>query len=299
MDQRRLEAYVRLVESGAFRQTAIELNVTQPALSQMIARLEKDIGLKLIDRSTRPVTTTEAGREFYFRSRKVLDAMQSIESLVQDAHEARFGRVRIGIVPAMMFSEPAKSVRSFIQQNPQAEVQVRSLATALLLEELAQGSVDVAILLTKPDLKGVSNVELYREDYMVCLPEGHHLTELDEVKFAMLEDENLIRGWRGANAEGYDAIIAACAGAGFSPKGISVHGSYLDHAGMVSAGMGVSFAPVSFQHMRPNNVTYRTLTDPTVGMAVSISWFEDHLDSVGKKFVEHCIAECAGGDASE
>lgn len=292
MDRRRLEAFVRLVELGGFRNAANELNITQPALSQLIARIEKEVGLKLIDRSKRPVTATQAGTEFYFRSRKVLDAMNAIDDLVADAQNAKFGRVRVGVVPAMLFAAPTRSIRSFKDNHPDVEMQVQNLFTTHLIDGLEQGSVDVAILLTVPDIKGLTSVELYTEDYMVCLPKGHPLTAKSVVKFTDLEHEQILHGPRGSNPTGHDAILAACTSAGFSPKYLPASGSFLDHAGMVSAGMGVSFAPASFQYLRPNEVEYRTLTSPKVGMSVSINWFEDRLDEAGKVFVRHFIETC-------
>lgn len=294
MDKRRLEAFVRLVELGGFRYTASELGTTQPALSQMIARLETEVGMKLIDRSTRPIAATQAGKEFYFRAKKVLDAMAALDTLVDDTQHAKFGRVRIGIVPAMQFAVPMRSVRSFRQKHPNVEVQLQSFVTSDLIEALHQGSIDVAVLLTKPGFDGVSTRDLYSEDYVVCLPEGHPLTEKQVVEFADLEHERLIHGNRGGNPQGHDAIIAACASAGFSPNYVSQMGSFLDHAGMVSAGMGVSFAPTSFEHLRPNGVEYRKLTSPSVGITVTINWVEDRLDEAGKVFVKHCIEECTG-----
>lgn len=293
METRRLEVFVTLVDVGGFKQAADVLFITQPALSQQIARLEKEVGVQLIDRSTRPLSTTEAGREFYFRCRNVLDAMRDIDQLRDEAREVRFGRVRIGIVPAMLFSTPVKAIRSFTEKHPDAEVILRNISTSQLIEELEQGSLDVAILLTQPELKELSSVELFSEDYLICLPEGHRLAAQEEVSFAELRDERILQGPRNANPEGFDAVVAACMGAGFSPRSLGIYGSYLDHAGMVAAGMGVSFVPVSFDGLRPHGVVYRRLVKPTVGLTVSLSWYERRLESVGKAFVRHCIEEFA------
>lgn len=295
METRRLEAFVALVDAGGFRQAADELFITQPALSQQIARLEKDVGVQLIDRTTRPITTTEAGREFYFRCRNVLDSMREVSQLLSDARDAQFGRVRIGIVPAMLFASPARAVRTFQERFPEAEVSLRSIATGTLIEELEQGSVDVAVLLTRPTLKDLSTVDLFSDDYMVCLPSGHRLGGQDEVSFAELRDERFIQGIRAANRMGFDSVVSACMSAGFSPNSVEAFGSYLDHAGLVSAGMGVSFAPQSFAHLRPNGVSYHKLVNPSASMTATISWYPRRLDSVGRAFVDHCIADCTTG----
>lgn len=294
METKRLEAFVALVDTGGFRQAADALFITQPALSQQVARLERDIGVDLVDRSTRPITVTAAGREFYFRCKTVLEAMRGVDEMSESVRELHFGRVRIGIVPAMLFSAPARAVRSFQERHPDCDVVVNSIATSRLIEELERGSIDVAVLLTQPDLRDLSSTELFSEEYLVCLPSGHPLAEQDEVEFSQLRDERFVQGKRAANPAGFDSIVAACRSAGFSPNvNTTPYGSYLDHAGMVSAGMGVSFAPRSFSELRPNDVVYRRLIHPSVGMSVSVSWYERRLDAAGRAFVQHCISECS------
>lgn len=78
---------------------------------------------------------------------------------------------------------------------------------------------------------------------------------------------------------------------GFSPRSVSVLGSYLDHAAMVSAGIGVCFVPKSLADVQVHDVVYCTLVNPTVGLTGSISWYERRMDSVGRSFVHHCISE--------
>ncbi|WP_144875375.1 LysR family transcriptional regulator [Microbacterium sp. 1.5R] len=291
METRRLELFVTLVDAGGFKQAADSLFITAPALSQQISRLEKDVGVALIDRTTRPITPTEAGREFYYRCRRVLEAMQHITQLLDDQRSHEFGRVRVGIVPAMMFSSPARAVRQFIRAHPTATVQVRSIGTSLLIDELHQGSIDVAVLLTQPDVKELTSRALFSEDYLVALPDDHPLAAVDEVDFAMLRNERIIQGPRVANPAGYDAVVTACMRAGFSPRSLEVVGSYLDHAAMVSAGMGICFIPKSLADIPMHNVVYRTLVNPSVGLTTSISWFDRRLDAVGRAFVQHCITE--------
>lgn len=291
METRRLEIFVALVDAGGFKQAAASLFITPPALSQQISRLEKDVGVALIDRTMRPIVPTEAGREFYFRCRRVLEAMQHITQLLDDERSHEFGRVRVGIVPAMMYSTPAKAVRRFIREHPAANVQVRSIATSLLIDELEQGSIDVAVLLTQPDMKDLSSTTLFSEEYLACLPVDHALADQEEISFAELRNERILQGPRVANPAGYDAVVTACMRAGFSPRTLEVMGSYMDHAAMVSAGMGVGFMPESLSDIHPHDVVYRRLVNPSVGLTASISWFERRLDSVGRAFVRHCITE--------
>lgn len=298
METRRLEIFVTLVDAGGFKQAADSLFITQPALSQQISRLERDVGVALIDRSMRPIVPTQAGREFYFRCRRVLDAMTPIEQLLDNERSHDFGRVRIGVVPAMMFSRPAAVLRSFMAVHPGANVQVRSIATSMLIDELVQGSIDVAILLLEPEIKELSSATLFSEDYLICLPAGHPLASEDEVSFEQLRNETFLQGPRLANPVGYDAVVAACMRAGFSPRSLEAMGSYMDQAAMVSAGKGVCFMPESLVDIPIHDVVYRRLVKPSVGFTTSVSWFDRRLDSVGRAFVQHCISEFSSPESS-
>lgn len=298
METRRLEVFVTLIDAGGFKQAADALFITQPALSQQISRLEKDVGVTLVDRSMRPIAPTEAGREFYFRCRRVLDAMQDIDGLLDEDRSLALGRVRVGVVPAMMFSHPARVLRGFRRRYPNANVTVRSMATSVLIEELEQGSIDVAILLTEPDLKDLSSHTLHAEPYLVTLPEDHPLAAQDEVSFEQLRGERILQGPRVANPEGWDAVIAACMRAGFSPRQGEAFGSYLDQAAMVSAGQGVAFIPSSLTDIPVHDVVYRPLVNPTVELRSAVSWYERRLDSVGRALVRHCIAELSDPELS-
>jgi DNA-binding transcriptional LysR family regulator len=291
METRRLEAFVILVDAGGFRQAAEELFITQPALSQQIARLELDVGVKLVDRSTRPISVTPAGREFYFRCRRVLDAMSEVETLLDDTRSARFGRVRVGTVPALLFGSPARAVGSFKKEHPGTDVTLRNVPTVQLLEEFEGGDLDICLLLSRPDLKGVSTLDLFEEQMLVCLPEDHPLAEFEEISFEQLKGERILQVPRSAFPEGFDAIVVACMKAGFSPRGQTTMGSFIDHAAMVSAGMGVSFIPSYMTGLKPDGVVYKRLAGPGVKLTATISWFDNRLDSVVEAFIRHHISQ--------
>lgn len=293
MDIRRIELFVTLVESGGFRQAAEQLFISQPALSQQIARLETSIGLRLVDRSTRPITMTAAGREFYFQCRRILEAVGEAENLLDGARNATIGRLRIGVVPAMLFSTPPLVIRSFQKANPGLDITLKHLTTTQLIEELETGNLDVVVLLTQPEAKGMQSVSLFSEKYQICLPADHPLADQQQITFAELKGERFILVSRPGSPENFDATVAACMRAGFSPRGHSTAGSFLDHACMVAAGMGVCLIPESLTRHKIEGTVYRPLIDPTVELTASLTWYEQRRDAALTSFVEHFTAAYA------
>jgi DNA-binding transcriptional LysR family regulator len=225
--------------------------------------------------------------------------MEEVTGILSKKRRRDIARVRVGIVPTMLYSRPAATIRQFKALHPDTNVDVRSVVTTALIDDLEQGHVDVAICLTNPPLKGISSFELFTEEYLLCLPEGHRLAQQDEVSFTDLRYERIMHGPRSANPQGFDGIVAACMGAGFSPHITGVIGSYLDQAALVSVGLGVSLMPISISAMRPSGVVYRPIATPSAGFTASISWFDRRIDSVGRAFIRYFRSEYSTTDIAE
>ncbi|MFW6773223.1 LysR family transcriptional regulator [Nocardioides sp. CPCC 205120] len=286
METRRLEMYVSLVDAQSFRTAAERLFISQPALSQQIIRLETDLGLQLLDRSTRPFTVTAAGQEFYLRCRAVLEQVHDLEGLLNELHAGELGRVRVAMTRALVYGHLPTVIREFRDASPRVEVPITYSTTVQILEELEGGRQDVALLLTQHRDKGFESRELFREPYLLALPDDHPLAANDEVAIADLRNEQIITIPRHAAPENHDALVVACMRAGFSPRGPVAAGSYLDHVGMVSAGAGVSFVPRSLTALRLPKVVYRPLVEPQLDAVVSLTWHPDRTTPVTSRFID-------------
>ncbi|MDT9593025.1 LysR family transcriptional regulator [Nocardioides zeae] len=286
METRRLEMYVSLVDAQSFRTAAEQLFISQPALSQQIIRLETDLGIQLLDRSTRPFTVTAAGREFYLRCRAVLEQVRDLEGLLNELQAGELGRVRVALTRALVYGHLPAVVKEFRDASPRVDLPITYSTTVQILEELEGGRQDVAVLFTRHTDKGFECAELFREPYLLALPDDHPLADRDEVSIADLRHEQIISIPRHAAPEVHDALVVACMKAGFSPRGPVAAGSYLDHVGMVSAGAGVSFLPRSLTGTRLPNVVYRPLVEPRLDATAYVIWHPDRLTPEVARFLE-------------
>jgi DNA-binding transcriptional LysR family regulator len=292
VETRRLKAFVALVEHGGFQQAANQLRVTQSALSQQVGKLETELNAKLVDRSTRPIQVTSLGWEVYYEARRVLEALAAVSELGSPAGQLRYAKLRVGVVPAMMFDRPARLIRSFNAEPDLPEVTVRATATSELIDDLEHGLLDAAILLTAPTVDGVEALQLFEEDYQVCMPDDHRLVTRNRVNFSELRNEQILHSPRAVNVHGYDSVVAACMKSGFSPTIVEATGSYMDQAAYVSAGLGVAFVPTSLAALRPAGVEYRELQNPRVTMRVYACWRANSVSSNAKKFIEYLAQRC-------
>ncbi|MEU1259319.1 LysR family transcriptional regulator [Streptomyces chartreusis] len=244
METRRLEYFVVLTSERHFRKAAARLHISQSALSQQIQRLERDLGTQLIDRSATEFELTAAGERVLRQSRAVLDRMDELAGVASDARAGRVGRLRIGISHSMLYGQTPSAILKYRRTQPAVEVELRIAPTPEVHEMLRLAQVEVGFSYTPPHSDELAFREVYRDPYLVVLPDDHLLADESELELAQLKEQNLLLSPRRYSPEAYDAIIGACIEAGFSAHDIvNEQSSYIDQVGLVAAGMGITLLP--------------------------------------------------------
>jgi DNA-binding transcriptional LysR family regulator len=119
-----MEAFVRVVDSGSFSRAAKQLRLGQPALSKTIAQLEKRLGVRLLLRSTRGLTPTEAGRNFYERAKRAIEEADEAELTARGAGATLSGRLRICAAVTFARLQVIPRLPHFLAQHPALDVDV-------------------------------------------------------------------------------------------------------------------------------------------------------------------------------
>jgi DNA-binding transcriptional LysR family regulator len=145
MELRQLEYLAAVVSHGSFGRAAQEIYVTQSALSQQIARLEDELGLRLLHRGPRGVEPTPAGLEFLDHARAILGRVSEARAVVDDHIGAIRGVARV-TATAYDASGLPEALAGFHRAHPQVQLSFQSAAAAQIVEQLATGMVDVAML---------------------------------------------------------------------------------------------------------------------------------------------------------
>src|SRR5260221_2669356 len=118
-----LSAFVRAAETGSFSRVARELAVSQPSISRMVARLEARLGVKLLLRTTRHVTPTDAGAAFLERARQIIGDLDDAENAARGADSLR-GLLRVAMPGAFATREVVPRLPSFLAQHPQLRIEL-------------------------------------------------------------------------------------------------------------------------------------------------------------------------------
>jgi DNA-binding transcriptional LysR family regulator len=271
MDLRQLRSFAALAEEQHFGRAARRLHIAQPALSQQVKQLEREFGVVLVNRTTRRVELTEAGRRLADHARTVLgsvDRAAADMALVASGHAGRVSAGFIGTATYDLLPLAAREVRGAL---PEVQLDLHGeLLSPALVEGLVDGTYDLVVL--RPDGVRRPEVEvrvLRTERLVAVLPDRHPLAARDRVDLAALAAEPFVMHVAGSAI--HEHVLAACAAAGFRPAPVMEVGETATLVVFVAAGLGVALVPEPVRRLSLDGVAYVALTGaPTVDLALAI-----------------------------
>lgn len=170
MDLRRLEYFVGVVDTGSFSRAAVALNLTQPTLSRQVSLLEAELGQRLLVRTGRGVTPTEAGLALLVHARAMLATAQRAEEELRELHASPGGRITVGLPPRVALALSATLVQRFRDRFPRAVISVSEGLSMHLREWLLAGRLDLALLFDPPPIPQLAYEVLMREPLLLVAP---------------------------------------------------------------------------------------------------------------------------------
>jgi DNA-binding transcriptional LysR family regulator len=199
-----LEYFVVVAEEGQITSAARRLGVAQPALSQAIAQLESETGLKLLERHARGVRLTPAGESFYAKARLAVEATGEALSTARSLVRAREGTIEFGFLGAPPSIEGRVEMEGFAIAYPEIEVRYHDMPFPSRSTSAWLGDVDVAVCHLPPRDEGVWSRVVRHEPRVALVPSEHPLAEREELAVADLLEETYIGfapsvdpGWAG------------------------------------------------------------------------------------------------------
>ncbi len=150
-----------------FATAATKCFVTQPTLSMQVQKLEGELGVKLFDRSKQPVIATDAGAAIIDQARKIIGEKNVINEIIQQKKGVLTGELRIGIIPTLAPYLLPLFVQSFNKKYPNVKLIVKEMMTEFIVSQLREGRIDMGILVTPLQEKGIKEHVLFYEELMV------------------------------------------------------------------------------------------------------------------------------------
>jgi DNA-binding transcriptional LysR family regulator len=261
MELRQLRYFVAVAEELHFRRAAARLHISQPPLSQQIAALEDELGVRLLERTRRRVEMTPAGEAFLRDARATLAELDVAVSTARAIDAGQEGVLRVGFVGSALLSIVPSTVQRFRRTRPGIEIELRERSTVEQLRAVSTGLVDVGLV--RPPIETDESLHtevVMRERTVAAIPEGHPLARLRRVPLRRLATQPLVLFPR-RQAPGYhDLLIGRLAATGSTPQIAQYAPEMMTIIGLVAAGIGVSPVPASVAHLAIDGVTYRPLS---------------------------------------
>lgn len=236
-----------IIQEGASQQY-----ITQPALSRSISSLEKELGIKLVNRTTHTVSLTPAGRVFAEECRKIISTYQDGVQNALTASQSIVGRVRLG-VPIDSFEPLAvKLVRAITEKHSGIHIELKFNTPTRLLRALDDDLVDVIIASGRPRSAESKYLLVDRRMDYVVISSVHPLADREEVSFSELRYENFIAISRSSSIAGYQSIIDHASAGGFSPNIVGEAETVSSLLMMVACDVGIT---VLYKEHQPISAT--------------------------------------------
>ncbi|WP_280258810.1 LysR family transcriptional regulator [Nocardia abscessus] len=177
MELQQMRYVVAVAETNSFTRAAERCLVVQSALSHQIARLERELGARLFERTSRRVRLTPAGAAFLPAARQCLDAAERAAAEVAAAVGQVRGRLAVGLIPTVAAVDIPEALRDFRGRYPHVRISLRVGASEELIEKVEQGAIDVAFLglPTTARPRGVAAHELARDRLVAVVAPDHPL----------------------------------------------------------------------------------------------------------------------------
>jgi DNA-binding transcriptional LysR family regulator len=297
MEFRHLRYFVAVAEELSFTRAAAVLHVAQSAVSAQIRLLEDSIGVTLLERSSRHVELTGAGRSFLQGAKKLIFDLEELTRQTRRIGRAETGHLAIGFIGAQSHEWMPIVLRRFRQKYPDVEVILTEMVPSSQLEALSTHRLDLGVVgaIDGKAPPGLHVECIAEEEPLVGVPSDHVLANLPFVRLVQLKDEGFILTSR-ENAPSYRSWLARlCQRAGFTPRVVQEVDRARTAVQYVAAGFGISIfgehicrqpAPgVKFLHLRPAAQKIR----------YGVAWRKEPSAPLVHRFIEYTKEQLGAG----
>lgn len=192
MNLRDLSYLIAVAEEGHFGRAAAECSVSQPTLSTQLRKLERELGVTLIERARGGVLLTPVGVQVVERARVALGAVAEMQAVARAAHDPESGIVQLGVLPTSGPYLMPHVLRRVRERYPRVQVRLVEEKTDALLSRLRAGKLDAVVCALPVEESGLHVEPLFEEPFVLATPPGHRLAGKEDLVIADLAQEQLL-----------------------------------------------------------------------------------------------------------
>ena len=283
MDLKLLRCFTVVADELHFGRAARRLNILPSSLSRNVSLLEKELGLRLLQRTTREVSLTRSGYSLLSDARELLAHADDVADRVRSAAAGEERVFRIGSMDSAAIGLIPQLVHDFREAQPDLELLLVEEKSATLLPRLISGALDVAIV--RPPMTPQPAIEfefLLNEPTIVALPKNHELASQEQLRVTDLENVPLIVPSPRSRPHSYNLTMQLFLEASLQPRIAQQAQEKQTIVNMVSAEIGAAIVPYWASRSAAQGVVFRPLVDkvgqPIRELPLAVSWLRDTHD---------------------
>jgi DNA-binding transcriptional LysR family regulator len=259
-----MRALREVASRGSLSAAAEALDYTQPAISQQIAALEREVGTRLLERGARPARLTDAGSALVAHAEAVLARLDDAEQELEEIKGVRTGRLRLASVSTALATLVPRALVVFTERHPDVRVSVVEDNLQGVIGRLGRWEIDLGLIHEHEALPEL-NVELERvylfdEPFELLLPHQHRFAGRRSLRLNQLSEET----WIGGIGAYQHILVHSCQAAGFEPHVAYRTDDYRAIQAFVAAGLGVAMLPRVALALMPADIVRVPLRQPPV-----------------------------------
>jgi DNA-binding transcriptional LysR family regulator len=262
LEIRHYQYFAALAEALHFGRAAERLGISQPALSQQLRIIEREVGTPLLSRANRQLALTEVGAVVYEEAVRILRQVRHAEMAMARASRGETGGISIGYVASAALSGLLpKLLHGFRQDHPDVQVAICEMSMRAQISAVEEGELDLGFV--RPPVQslpeGLALFNITTDSVVVVLHASHPLSQRKLIDVAQLRDETFICTHTEEGTGFYATTLDICHAAGFRPGVRALSSQMSTIISMVAAGFGVAFIPESMSNFSQPDVVFRPL----------------------------------------
>jgi DNA-binding transcriptional LysR family regulator len=285
MELQHLRCFVILVQELNFSRAAERLHMSQPHLTRAIGQLEKELGVKLLNRTTRQVRLTAAGEALLLEAEAILAKVGQSVQTVRQAADRETERLGIAFTEMALHGVLPQILTKFRHRFPKVQIDVIQACTEEQVEALRAAKTDIGFLHPPLRVDFLYLKPIYQERLAIALPADRALVQKPQIELKSLADETFIMHPRDRGPVLYDRIIHLCQQTGFSPKVLHLKADQT-FIGLITAGVGVCFVPPSIQQAVNPGVVFLPIVGDAPTLELAMAWRRDPISDAMQAFLD-------------
>ena len=298
-DLSQLRCFVAVAEELHFGRAAARLNMTQPPLSRQIQVLEHIIDAPLLERTSRSVRLTPAGRSFLPEARRILKLAESASQAARRIALGKTGSLKIGFTAAAAYGFLPELIAACRARLPEVDFSLKEMVSGDQLEALASGQIDAGLLrppIARPEFL---TRPVVAEPLLAAIPEKHPLAAAKTVSIGDFDGEPFVMYSPYESRYFHDLLVAQFARAQILPRYVQHLSQIHSILAMVRAGLGAAIVPAAAASFEIANVKLRPLKLPTeTSVELFLVWRRDHENPLLPSLIE-IAGELAASDGRD